>query len=136
MKQGRPSENSRKIPDQLFCFGCNLNLTNSTQFGNDSNYRKFKGENIGTICSVVTVLALDGLTKKQFGHYAVLKISPQISKKCFTSYSVITFYVLSLLFMYQTDDNDRFKHYMSLSLVAWLCQLFSIFVAITCFIFS
>ena len=28
-----------------------------------------------TYCSVVTVLALVGLTKKRFGHYAVLKSS-------------------------------------------------------------
>ena len=27
-----------------------------------------------TYCSVVTVLALVGLTKKRFGHYAILKI--------------------------------------------------------------
>ena len=29
-----------------------------------------------TYCSVVTVLALVGLTKKRFGHYAILKIYP------------------------------------------------------------
>ena len=51
----------------------NSSLTNSTQFGNDS---KFNGENIATNCSTVIVLALDGLTKKHFGHYALLKIFP------------------------------------------------------------
>ena len=30
----------------LFCFRYNFSLTNSTQFGNDSNYSKFNGENI------------------------------------------------------------------------------------------
>ena len=29
-----------------------------------------------TSCSRVTVLALDGITKKHFGHYALLKIFP------------------------------------------------------------
>ena len=29
-----------------------------------------------TYCSVVAVLALVGLTKKRFGHYAILKILP------------------------------------------------------------
>ena len=29
-----------------------------------------------THCSVVTVLALDGLAKKRSGHYAILKIYP------------------------------------------------------------
>ena len=32
----------------LFCFRYNFSLTNSTQFGNDSNYSKFNGENIAT----------------------------------------------------------------------------------------
>ena len=45
-------------------FRYNSCLTNSTQFGNDSNYSKFNGENMATNCSRVTVLALDGLTKK------------------------------------------------------------------------
>ena len=35
----------------------------------------FNGENIATNCSRVTVLALDGLTQKHFGHYALLKIN-------------------------------------------------------------
>ena len=47
----------------LFCFRYNSTLTNSTQFGNDSNYSKFNGENIATNCSVVTVIALDSLTR-------------------------------------------------------------------------
>ena len=67
-----------------FCFLYNSSLTNSTQFGNDSNYSKFNEGNIATNCSRVTVLALDGLTKKHFGHYAILKIfslrSPSMSK--------------------------------------------------------
>ena len=29
-----------------------------------------------TYCSVLAVLALVGLTKKRFGHYAILKILP------------------------------------------------------------
>ena len=49
-------------------------MTNSTQFGNDSNYSKFNGENVATNCSRVTVLALDCLTKKHFGHCALLKL--------------------------------------------------------------
>ena len=53
---------------------CNFSLTNSTQFGNDSNYSNFNGENIATNCFLVTVLGLDGLTKEHFGHYALLKI--------------------------------------------------------------
>ena len=78
----------------LFCFRYNFSLTNSTQFGNDLNYSKFNGENIETNSSVVTVLALDGLTKKHFGHYAFLKIfslrspSKQTSFKA-TSHSTI-----------------------------------------------
>ena len=47
----------------FFCFRYNSSLTNSTQFGNDSNYSKFNGENIATNCSRVTVLALDSLTR-------------------------------------------------------------------------
>ena len=58
----------------LFSFHYNSRLTKSTQFGNDSNYGKFNGKNIATNCSMVTVLALDGLTKKCFSHYALLKI--------------------------------------------------------------
>ena len=58
----------------LFCFRYNSSLTNSTQFGNDSNYSKFNGENIANNYFTVTVLALDGLTKKHFDHYALLKI--------------------------------------------------------------
>ena len=58
----------------LFCFRYNSSLTNSTQFGNGSSYSKFNGENTVTNCSRVTVFALDGLTKKHFGHYALLKI--------------------------------------------------------------
>ena len=60
----------------LFCFRYNSSLTNNTQFGNDSNNSKFNGENIATSSSRVTVFALDGLTKKHFGHYALLKIFP------------------------------------------------------------
>ena len=37
---------------------------------------KFIGENIAANCFMVTVLALNGLTKKHFGHYALLKIFP------------------------------------------------------------
>ena len=51
-----------------------LTPENSTQFGNDLNYSKFNGENIATNSYRVTVFALDGSTKKHFGHYAVLKI--------------------------------------------------------------
>ena len=50
-------------------------LFSSIQFGNDSNYSKFNGENIATNCSRVTVLASDGLTKG-FGYYALLEIFP------------------------------------------------------------
>ena len=60
---------------RLFCFRCNSSLANSTQLGDDSNYSKFNGEKIATNCSRVTALALDGLTKKNFGHYALLKLS-------------------------------------------------------------
>ena len=53
----------------------NFSLTNSTQFGNDSNYSEFNGENIATNCSRVTVLALDGLKERNtLAHYALLKI--------------------------------------------------------------
>ena len=41
-----------------------------------ANHSKFNGENIATNCSRVTVLALDGLTKKHSGHHALLKIFP------------------------------------------------------------
>ena len=59
----------------LSCFRYNFSLTNSIQStGIDSNYSKFNGENIATYCSVVTILALDALTKKHFGHYVLLKI--------------------------------------------------------------
>ena len=34
------------------------------------------GEKIATNCSRATALALDGLTKKYFGYYALLKIFP------------------------------------------------------------
>ena len=65
----------------LSCFRYNSSLKNSTQFGNDSNYSKCNGENIATNCSIVTFLALDGLTKKHFGHYAPLKMFfPQVTK--------------------------------------------------------
>ena len=58
-------------------------MTNSTQFGNDSNCSKFNGGNIATNCSRVKVFALDGLTKKHFGHYATLKnLFSQINKLC------------------------------------------------------
>ena len=60
----------------LFCFHYNSSLTNSTRFGNDSNYSKFNGENIATNCSRITVFASDGLTKKHFGHYTLLKVFP------------------------------------------------------------
>ena len=60
--------------DRLCFFRYNSSLTNSTQLGNDSNYSKFNGENIATNCFMVTVLALDGLTKKHFGQYVLLKI--------------------------------------------------------------
>ena len=70
------------LPVQLFRFHYNSSLTNSTQFRNDSNYTTFNGENIATNCFMITVLVLDGLTKKDFGHYALLKIfsltSPRI----------------------------------------------------------
>ena len=59
-----------------FVFVITLVLKDNTQFGNDSNYSKFNGENIATNCSVITVHALDGLTKKHFDHYALLKIFP------------------------------------------------------------
>ena len=55
--------NSLNFPDWLFCFRYNSSWTNSTQFGNDSNYSKFNGEDIATNCSRVTVLALDSLTR-------------------------------------------------------------------------
>ena len=47
-------------------------MTNSTQYA--MTQITFNGENIATNWSKVTVLALDGLTKKHFGHYALLKI--------------------------------------------------------------
>ena len=43
-----------------------------------------------TYCSVVTVLALVGLTKERFGHYGILKnLSPQITK--YNWISILTF---------------------------------------------
>ena len=57
----------------MFCFRYNSGFTNSTQFGNDSHNSKFNGENSATNCFMIIVLALDGLTKKHFGHYALLK---------------------------------------------------------------
>ena len=52
---------------QIFPINCfvfvNSSLANSTQFGNDSNYSKFNGENIAAGCSRVAVLALDSLTR-------------------------------------------------------------------------
>ena len=47
----------------IVLFRYNSSLTNSTQFGNDSNYSKFSTENIATNCSWVTVSALDSLTR-------------------------------------------------------------------------
>ena len=77
LKQWRPPQkHSWNFPDLLFCFRSSSSLTNSTQFGNDSNYSKFNGENIATNCSRVTVLALDGLTNKHFGHYILLEFFP------------------------------------------------------------
>ena len=60
----------------IIFFRYNSSLRNSKQFGNDSNYSKFNGENIATNCSRVIVLALDGLTKTHVGHYALFKIFP------------------------------------------------------------
>ena len=37
-------------------------------------------KNIATNCSQVTVPVLAGWTKKPFGHYAILKLFPQITK--------------------------------------------------------
>ena len=47
-----------------------FSLKNNTQFPKSSNYSLFTGENAATICSVVTVLASFGLTKKRFSHHA------------------------------------------------------------------
>ena len=77
------------------------------QFGNDSNYSKFNGEKIATNCSRVTVLASDGLTKKHFGHYALLKIFPsdhQIGIWEFQRYAPI-----KMWFIKQTPDYDVLK---------------------------
>ena len=62
----------------LFCFRYNSGLTNS----HISSYSKFNGENIATNCSQVTIPALGGLTKKYFGHYALLKIFSLKSPSC------------------------------------------------------
>ena len=51
-------------------------MTNSTQFGNDSNYSKSNGGNISANCFMVTVLALDGLTKKTLWSLCFLEIFP------------------------------------------------------------
>ena len=69
----------------------------TVHFGNDSNYSKFIGEeDIATNCSKVTVLALDGLTKKRFGHYALLKFFPsdhqEVGKKSSTSAVLPVYY--------------------------------------------
>ena len=58
----------------LFCSCYNFGLTNGTQFGNDSNYRKFNGENTAISCFVAAYLALGRLTNTCFGHHAILKI--------------------------------------------------------------
>ena len=75
-----------KFSSLIFCLRYNSSLTNSTQFGNNSNYSKFNGENIATNCSRVTVLALDALTKKHFGHYALLKIFSLRSPSALSSF--------------------------------------------------
>ena len=49
-------------------------MKNSIQFGNSSNYSLFTGENTAINDSMVTVLASIGLTKKRFGHQAILMI--------------------------------------------------------------
>ena len=49
----------------------NISSENSTQFGTISN-SLYNVENTATNCSVVTVLALVGLTKKSFGHIAIV----------------------------------------------------------------
>ena len=65
-----------KFSRSIVFFRYNFSLTKCTQFGNDSNCSKFNGENIATNCSMVKVPALAGLTKKRFGHYAILKFPP------------------------------------------------------------
>ena len=57
-------------------------FAHSTQFGNDSNYRYSNGENTATNCSMEIALASVGLTKKHFGHHAVLKIFPPDHQGC------------------------------------------------------
>ena len=51
-------------------------MKNSIQFGNGSNYslKIFTGENTAINGSMVMVLASVGLTKKRFGHQAILMI--------------------------------------------------------------
>ena len=73
-KQWRPPQNSLSFPDKLFCSRCNFSLKSSIQFGNSSNYSLFTGENTAINDSMVTVLASVGLTKKRFGHQAILMI--------------------------------------------------------------
>ena len=64
------------------CFLYNSSLTNSTQFGNDSNYSKFNGENIATNCSRVTVLALNFINKETLWPLSSLEnFSSQVTKK-------------------------------------------------------
>ena len=48
--------------------------SSSRQFRSPRSCSKFKVENIATNCSMVAVIALAGLTKKRFGHYAILKM--------------------------------------------------------------
>ena len=68
----------------IVCFRCNFSLKNSIQFGNSSNCSLFTGENTAINGSMVTVLASVGLTKKRFGHQAILMIfssrSPRTGK--------------------------------------------------------
>ena len=64
------------FPTNFFVFVVTLVSKNSIQFGNSSNYRLFTEENTAINVSMVTVLASVGLTKKCFGHQAILMIFP------------------------------------------------------------
>ena len=66
----------------LFCFRCNFSLTNSTQFGNDSNYSKFSGENISINCFMVNSACFRWFKKESLWLPRYLKtFSHQITKK-------------------------------------------------------
>ena len=79
-----------KLSQLIVCFRCGFSFKNSIQFGNSSNYSLFTGEDTAINGSIVLVLASVGLTKKRFGHQAVLMIFSSRSPRSESKYVKIT----------------------------------------------